>query len=802
MKRVIVLMLLSMLLVSIFTPFTSSAATGSYIYDINNRATNSPSPAEVTNYFNGTDAGCGLLNRPEDMAFGPDGKLYVADTNAVDDTGQSVGRIVVLNQYFKSEFILSEFVDQFGNKDKLLNPKGIFVTKEGDIYIADTGNNRVIAFDKDWNHKLTITVPAFTETADFPAVDKMILKIRKGKTPQENVLVIEDTTQPEDSNRRTYMIMKGYTDTDGSRKPIISPNGVFSTNNGYYYISSADTNKVLVFYGYKFVREFDKSEVFDLNYNFKPKKVAAEGGRVFVVSEVDYSGLMLFDTNGKFISYNGANKLTRSLGEILRKIFSTIAQQEYIRDKIPTPFDNVTIDKDGFVYTVLGTVENQWNPFPSKPVRRQTNAGDDIIRGLPVGDLRFPVPGTKNASETGPSKLIDIVVGDRGVYSVLDTKRGRVFTYDIDGNMLFIFGDIGDTAGTFRGATAIERKDDKILVLDNLSGYITVFTLSDYGKLIIDAEDAYYSGNYEKSERLWKEVLKKNSNLEIGYAGLSKVYLRQNRYEEAMEYAKLGKARFYYSKAFQYYRENVVKENIYWALGVILVLVILISLFRKYAMPKIREKKPLDKYETWRGLKYAFYIIFHPFDGFWDMHHEKRGNAKAASVIYALLAFLFIVRLQFTGFLFGPLGDKEFNVLFTIGSVLIPAGLWCVCNWSITTLFNGDGKPITIYTATAYAMVPYILLNIPVIILSNFFILEEGVLLSVLSGLAVVWCGFLLFAAMLTVHQYTIGRTVVTMFATVLGAGIVLFIVMLVFSLLQQLAMFVISVYQEIVTRM
>ncbi len=786
MKRFIVLSLISMLLVSMLAPMTASAAVNSYIYDVNGVAY-APAPAEVTYYFNGTDAGSGLFNRPKDMAFGPDGKLYIADTDN--------DRIVVLNEFYKAEYSFTVFTDDRGVADSLSKPNGIFVTKDGDIYIADTGNTRVVAFDKDWNYKLTIIIPMFYESVEDP-IDKGIkYSIKKGETVEENVLVMEN------EELGTPVLVKGYTDDKGVERPLIGPTGVSVSHNGYLYVQFSELSLVRVFYRGEFVREFKTSDLFPNDYSFKPKKVASEGGRVFVVSEDDTNGLMLFDTNGNFHSYNGANKLTRSIWEIFKKLIATAAQREYIPPKIPTPFDNVTIDEDGFVYTVMGTVD-KWNPFKSKPIRKQTNAGDDIIRGTPVGDMKFPPEGTKNATVVGPSQLVDIVVGERGVYSVLDTRRGRVFTYDYDGNLLFIFGDIGDTAGTFRGATAIERKDDKILVLDNLSGYITVFTLSDYGRLIIDAENAYYSGNYEESERLWKEVLKKNSNLEIGYAGLSKVYLRQDRYKEALEYAKLGKTKFYYSKAFQYYREQVVKANIYWGLAVVLVLAVLIALFRKFAMPKIREKKPLDRFETWRGLKYAFHIIFHPFDGFWDMHHEKRGNAKAATVIYALIMLLMIVKSQFTGFLFGPLTEKEFNVLFTIGSVAIPVILWCVCNWSITTLFNGDGKPITIYTATAYAMVPFILINVPIIILSNFFTLEEGVLLTVLAGIAVAWCALLLFAGMLTIHQYTIGGTVVTMMATVLGAAIVIFIVMLVFSLLQQLAMFAVSVYQEIITRM
>ena len=52
------------------------------------------------------------------------------------------------------------------------------------------------------------------------------------------------------------------------------------------------------------------------------------------------------------------------------------------------------------------------------------------------------------------------------MYSLLDRRRGRIFTYDHEGNLLYIFGGLGTQAGTFVTPVAIENIGNTIIVLD------------------------------------------------------------------------------------------------------------------------------------------------------------------------------------------------------------------------------------------------------------------------------------------------------------------------------------------------
>jgi len=320
----------------------------------------------------------------------------------------------------------------------------------------------------------------------------------------------------------------------------------------------------------------------------------------------------------------------------------------------------------------------------------------------------------------------------------------------------------------------------------------------------MEAESAYYNGDYERSGECWREVQKRNSNLEISYIGLGKVLLHDGQYKEALEQFKVGGSAYYYSKTFKYYREETVNRYIYPALGIAAVLLILMLVYIFAIKPRIkkRKKQTAGGGEVWRGFTYVFYIIRHPFKGFWDMTHEGKGNLKAVYIIYVLAAVTMIARTLYMPFIFTGRMNLDFNIITTALSVFVPAALFCLCNWCITTLFSGDGKPGEIVMYTGYSLFPFVLINLPLVLVSNFLTMEEGVFIQVLFMASVLWCAILLFSGSLTVHQYSPKQTVLTLAVTVVFMVLVLFLVLLLYNLLDQLYSFLVSIVNEISTRM
>ncbi|NMA33839.1 MAG: YIP1 family protein [Clostridiaceae bacterium] len=206
--------------------------------------------------------------------------------------------------------------------------------------------------------------------------------------------------------------------------------------------------------------------------------------------------------------------------------------------------------------------------------------------------------------------------------------------------------------------------------------------------------------------------------------------------------------------------------------------------------------------EVLGSLRYSLYMIFHPFDGFWDLKHEKRGNLKTAMIIVAMVAATFILRRQLTGFILNEVKLSELNIIVEILSIVLPFFLWCVANWCVTTLMDGEGSFRDIVITSAYALVPLVLINVPLIIFSNIITLEEAAFYSFFDVLSLVWTVILLILGTSVVHQYSLTRTFLTCICIVVGMGLIIFIALLFFSLLQQMYAFFYTIYQEIALRL
>ena len=203
-----------------------------------------------------------------------------------------------------------------------------------------------------------------------------------------------------------------------------------------------------------------------------------------------------------------------------------------------------------------------------------------------------------------------------------------------------------------------------------------------------------------------------------------------------------------------------------------------------------------------QSLRYSLYLIFHPFDGFWDLKHEKKGNLKTALLIVAMVSVTYILRRQLTGFILNEAKLRELNIIVEILSVALPFFLWCVANWCLTTLMDGEGSFSDIVITSAFALVPLVLINVPLIVFSNVITLEEAAFYRFFDILAIVWSGVLLILGTSVVHQYSLTKTFLTCICILIGMGLIIFIALLFFSLLQQVFSFFYTIYKEVALRL
>lgn len=197
-------------------------------------------------------------------------------------------------------------------------------------------------------------------------------------------------------------------------------------------------------------------------------------------------------------------------------------------------------------------------------------------------------------------------------------------------------------------------------------------------------------------------------------------------------------------------------------------------------------------------LKYA---VMHPFEGFEDMRWKKAGSIRYSIVIVLLwfVAAVFYNRLY--GFQFYASPDKLFNVIPYIVRTIVLFLTWVVGNWAVCTLLEGEGTMRNIFIYSAYALVPYVASLFIGVLLSHVLIRDEAVFIDTVYILGLGWSAVLVFSAIRAVHQYSFLKTIGAIILTIAAMLIILFLLVLLLSLLQQVYVFVYSIYTELAYR-
>ncbi len=285
---------------------------------------------------------------------------------------------------------------------ELDEPEDLTVDQEDNVYIADTGNSRIIKYS------------------------------------------LKDNT--------SEIIGDGILD---------EPKGVHVDHDGNVYVADFGLKQALQFSYNEQESTYEVSAIYEKPTNspyfseedaFDPTKVVTDrGGNVYVLLAGNINGLAEFKNDGEFFSFFGGNTIESTLDNVLRYMLFDETQRREWFQMIPDPVYNVAIDKDGLILTTTQGKDGYLKLNIANIVYNQSVWGFDNTEDIYVGPYEtiFTITNDGYITEYGPDGSTLFVFGGIDTYGqkgLFDTpsaiavdSKSNIYALDKDASSLQVF---------------------------------------------------------------------------------------------------------------------------------------------------------------------------------------------------------------------------------------------------------------------------------------------------------------------------------------------------------------------------
>lgn len=652
----------------------------------------------------------------------------------------------------------------------LQRPGDLFVDAQDRIYVADSGNNRIVVFHQGG----------------------------------------------------------GFDRIVAPESPLSNPQGLYVDASGDIYVADTGNARVVKLDPRgRLLKEYKlpESRFIPEGYRFEPIKLAVDKrGFLYIVSLGSYNGLLQLDPDGNFVRFFAANKAPFTVLDAIKRMVYTREMYEKQPSKLPPAIQNVNIDRQGFVYTV-----SYGEMMTSEQVKKLNNAGKNFIGtgstfdggNKTFGEQRFPKAGVK-------PNLKDIAVDARGNFSVIDSDSKMVSQYDAYGNLLFFWsGDASPNTtqlGIVKSPAAIDLNSrNELFILDDHANLIQMFRRTEFGALVYEANDLTLDGKYEEAEPIWREVLHLNAYYTPALLGLAQAAYERGDYAEAKRLFLDAAAKEGFSNSFWQLRLLWFQQRFGLVMNVALVLFVLAlvykALVRRFQSRGVtgsagnkrrgRSSPPGGGFPDGRRpllrllgqLRHALYVLRHPVDGFSALRYEGRGGYGSALLLLALAYVSYAVSRAYTSFAFNPEAVRPVGAVTVFLQFFLVWIGWVVANYLVSSIMRGEGRFTDVFVGSAYALVPLIVVGLPLTLVSNGMTLGESSIYQFLHGGMIVWVFLMLVWMVQSVQNYSVGETAVNLFYTAVTMVVMGVICFILFGLSAELRNFVYSIVQEVSAR-
>jgi len=347
----------------------------------------------------------------------------------------------------------------------------------------------------------------------------------------------------------------------GSFQDFVTLDGIFVASNGDIYVAEPMAGRIVHLDAeFNLIRTLGRPEGIPMSetLSYQPTKVVVDdNGRIYVISNNVFEGIIELNPDGSFNRYFGVINVRYTVMDLFWRQIRTPAQRMRMALWLPTNFTNLALDPYGFVFATVSDADTD------EAVRKLNARGENILRrptdNHHVGDMEFNTFGL--GIPTGPSVITHIHVTDFGVYYILDRTRNRVFAYDEDGHTLFAFGGQGTREGLTRIVTGMAVSENLLVKADRGSQSLEVFALTSYGEDLLAAVRHQYNADWNTAAWYWSRVLDINPHFQYAHLGLGRWFYRNGYFEQAAWHFQRAQNVVYFNMAYTRTRGEFFERN-------------------------------------------------------------------------------------------------------------------------------------------------------------------------------------------------------------------------------------------------
>lgn len=194
-------------------------------------------------------------------------------------------------------------------------------------------------------------------------------------------------------------------------------------------------------------------------------------------------------------------------------------------------------------------------------------------------------------------------------------------------------------------------------------------------------------------------------------------------------------------------------------------------------------------------------IAFHPYNFFEGIQESGRIKWLQGITVMLLVYLARMISIIITGYTFQTKEPYQISALHELIWILVPWFTFTLSNWAVSTILDGEGKFKEIFVGSAFALVPYIILIVPISLLSRWLSLDESGIYSFLTMFTLCWAGWLLLVGIKILHDFEIGKLIWIVLITIVGILIIWYVGILMFGLINQLYNFIADIIKELSMR-